>query len=344
MSVQPGQSPGDEPARNEGRFSALISSLTGATSAGRATRAARTTPAAPGGADPPVQAEPEQATPGRANRAEAEQATPGQANRAEAEQATPGQGSRAGADGGQAAPARPTFTAGAAGPATVVPREPAGTPGPGGSGRPDGLSSRVRRAPAPPGTPADAASTGAARAPVPPGTPADAASAGAVPAPVPPPSVPPARVAPAAPAPAPGTPAPVPPAAVTRAPVPPDDDRTRALPQLAAAATDAPLLEDAEALRKRWQRVQAGFVDGPQEAVGQAADLIEQTAQALIGALRQRQRELRVMWERGAAAAPPHGEAAGSPDGEAASRAPDTEHLRQMMQRYRALFNQLCRP
>ena len=120
------------------------------------------------------------------------------------------------------------------------------------------------------------------------------------------------------------------------APAVPDEEGAQALSWPAAAGLDEALLADVAALRARWQRVQGSFVDGPQEAVGDAADLIEQTAQALVGALRQRQRQLRVMWENGADAA--------SADGEPASRGPDTEHLRLMMQRYRALFNQLCRP
>jgi hypothetical protein len=108
-------------------------------------------------------------------------------------------------------------------------------------------------------------------------------------------------------------------------------------PPPAAAGLDEPLLGDAEGLRTRWQHVQASFVDDPQVAVGEAADLIEQTAQAMVGALRQRQRQLRVMWEGG-----PAGDAA--PAGsEPAGRGQDTEHLRQMMRHYRALFNQLAR-
>ncbi|HEY1819359.1 MAG TPA: hypothetical protein VGG83_05480 [Trebonia sp.] len=106
-------------------------------------------------------------------------------------------------------------------------------------------------------------------------------------------------------------------------------------------ATDGPvnlLLGDADRLRGRWQHAQAGFVDDPREAVGEAADLIEQTAQALVIALRQQQRELRVMWEHG----PADDSVTGG--GEPAAPASDTEHLRLMMQRYRALFNQLCRP
>lgn len=137
---------------------------------------------------------------------------------------------------------------------------------------------------------------------------------------------------------------------VSVVPAPADEDATRALPRPAPADMNEPLLGDAAALRVRWQRVQAGFVDDPREAVGDAADLIEQTAQALVGALRQRQRRLRVMWERGPAddgaaegeAAADSGEAASG--GAATARGADTEHLRLMMQRYRALFNQLCRP
>ena len=103
-------------------------------------------------------------------------------------------------------------------------------------------------------------------------------------------------------------------------------------PAPAAAGPDVALLGDAAELRTRWQRAQAGFIDDPQEAVGEAADLIEQTAQSLVIALRQRQRELRVEWER-------RGDP-GAPD----AVTPDTEQLRLIMQRYRALFNQLCRP
>lgn len=114
------------------------------------------------------------------------------------------------------------------------------------------------------------------------------------------------------------------------------DAGNRPLP--ATAGLDEPLLSDAAGLRARWQQVQAGFVDDPRESVGNAADLIEQTAQALVGALRQRQRQLRVMWEGG-----PAGDSAPA-DGESATRGADTEHLRQMMRQYRALFNQLCRP
>jgi hypothetical protein len=117
-----------------------------------------------------------------------------------------------------------------------------------------------------------------------------------------------------------------------------DVDRMWARPPAATPALDEPLLGDADGFRARWQRAQAGFIDDPREAVGDAADLIEQTAQALVGALRQRQRQLRVQWERGPADDTAPADGADGPSGA------DTEHLRLMMQRYRALFNQLCRP
>lgn len=120
-----------------------------------------------------------------------------------------------------------------------------------------------------------------------------------------------------------------------------DGDRPDEWPLPTINGLDEPLLGDVDAIRARWERVQAGFVDDPKEAVGDAADLIEQTAQALVGSLRQRQRQLRVLWERG----PADGAADGTApvDGDSRNGA-DTEHLRLMMQRYRSLFNQLARP
>jgi hypothetical protein len=231
-----------------------------------------------------------------------------------------------------AAPAQPTFTARPDGPATAVP-EPAFAPD--DAAAPD---STLPDAPAlgpDDGAPNELAAVPAAdlaAEPAPPAGPVPAGDAvpGAGPVPV------------ADPAPGDDLPA-------------ADEDRTRARPLPTTAGLDEPLLSDADGLRTRWQRVQAGFVDDPQEAVGEAADLIEQTAQAMVGALRQRQRQLRVMWESGAAGGPLSGNAApgddpvsgDSPvpgDGATGARGQDTEHLRQMMRHYRALFNQLCRP
>ena len=96
-------------------------------------------------------------------------------------------------------------------------------------------------------------------------------------------------------------------------------------------------------LRARWQRVQGDFVDDPQAAVGAADNLVGQTVEALVDAVRQRQRQLRTAWERGTADGSPAAADGRTPTAMAPG-VPDTEQLRLMMQRYRALFNELCRP
>ena len=65
-----------------------------------------------------------------------------------------------------------------------------------------------------------------------------------------------------------------------------------------SAGLDGPLLSDADELRTSWPRIQAAFVDDPREAVADAAGLVEHAAQALTSALRQRQRQLRAVWDR----------------------------------------------
>lgn len=96
---------------------------------------------------------------------------------------------------------------------------------------------------------------------------------------------------------------------------------------------NAPLLGDPVGLRASWQQAAAEFVDDPRAAVADAAELVEHTAQTLIGALQQRQRQLRGQWETGTTA----GVSGSGP----ANGATDTEELRHLMQSYRALFNQL---
>jgi hypothetical protein len=100
---------------------------------------------------------------------------------------------------------------------------------------------------------------------------------------------------------------------------------------------NAPLLGDAVGLRASWQQAAAAFVDDPRAAVADAAELVEHMAQTLIGALQQRQRQLRGQWEIGTAAGPNGSDAT---VGEASGTV-DTEELRHLMQSYRALFNQL---
>ena len=117
------------------------------------------------------------------------------------------------------------------------------------------------------------------------------------------------------------------------------------------ADLDGPLLSDADELRTSWPRIQAAFVDDPREAVADAAGLVEHAAQALTSALRQRQRQLRAVWDRdgmpdGTQYADSGGTAPGAaaPDGDRqAADGPDTEQLRLLIQRYRRLFDQLSR-
>jgi len=106
-----------------------------------------------------------------------------------------------------------------------------------------------------------------------------------------------------------------------------------------SSATDldpnAPLLGDSVNLRASWQQAQAGFVDDPRAAVAEAAELVEHTAQTLIGSLQQRQRALRTQWDNNGS-----GETGAATTGELS----DTEQLRHLMQNYRNLFNQLVQP
>jgi hypothetical protein len=108
-----------------------------------------------------------------------------------------------------------------------------------------------------------------------------------------------------------------------------------------APATDfdpnAPLLGDSVSLRASWQQAAAEFVDDPRAAVADAAELVEHTAQTLIGALQQRQRQLRGRWENGTTAGVNGSDATVN----GANGTVDTEELRHLMQSYRALFNQL---
>jgi hypothetical protein len=132
------------------------------------------------------------------------------------------------------------------------------------------------------------------------------------------------------------------PAPVTT-PVPTFQPRPAPVPPPTEPDFAAPLLSGSAELRARWQRVQGDFVDDPQAAVSDADALVGQTAEALVNAVRQRQRQLRAAWEHAPADASPTAADGRTPTAMAPG-VPDTEQLRLMMQRYRALFNELCRP
>ena len=118
-----------------------------------------------------------------------------------------------------------------------------------------------------------------------------------------------------------------------------------------AADLDGPLLADTGELNASWQRIQVAFIDDPQEAVADAAELVDHMGQVLVSALRQRQQQLRAMWDRDGMTDGVDYADSGSPAGTVSSEGdrpaaggPDTEQLRLLIRRYRALFNELCRP
>jgi hypothetical protein len=94
---------------------------------------------------------------------------------------------------------------------------------------------------------------------------------------------------------------------------------------------DGPLIGDTAGLRVSWQRVQAEFVDDPREAVADAAALVEHVTQTLVGTLRQRQQQLRGMWDDNAAQATFTSDGMGTPDDVRAAdsgRVPASDDLR----------------
>jgi hypothetical protein len=102
---------------------------------------------------------------------------------------------------------------------------------------------------------------------------------------------------------------------------------------LADDTLDGPLLADATQLQENWHQVQASFIDDPRSSVAEAAALVDHAAQALVGALQQRQRRLHESWDSAS------GETTDTDE-----ESLDTEQLRIAMRRYRALFTYICQP
>jgi hypothetical protein len=78
---------------------------------------------------------------------------------------------------------------------------------------------------------------------------------------------------------------------------------------------------DEERFRQRWGDAQARFVDDPQEAVRTADGLVAELMQALAQGFSEHKGRLEAQWQRGGN--------------------PDTEELRQALQRYRSFFDRL---
>ena len=86
---------------------------------------------------------------------------------------------------------------------------------------------------------------------------------------------------------------------------------------------DVALLDPAEGqrFRQRWDDVQARFVDDPREAVQTADGLVAELMQSLAGSFNEHKGRLESAWQSG--------------------DNPDTEELRQALQRYRSFFDRL---
>jgi hypothetical protein len=79
--------------------------------------------------------------------------------------------------------------------------------------------------------------------------------------------------------------------------------------------------DDAQRFRDRWESVQAGFVDKPQETVEEADDLVRDLVQELTAGFVQRREKLEGQWKEGDDAS--------------------TEDLRVALTHYRSFFNRL---
>lgn len=85
----------------------------------------------------------------------------------------------------------------------------------------------------------------------------------------------------------------------------------------------APLLanEDAESFRRRWEKLQTGFVDQPRQMVEQADGLVGELMEQLSAGFREERSSLEEQWEQGDDVS--------------------TEDLRVALTRYRSFFNRL---
>ena len=90
---------------------------------------------------------------------------------------------------------------------------------------------------------------------------------------------------------------------------------------LPAESAESPAASASASLSERWHEIQAMFVDDPRSSAEMAADLVDESVQALVASVRQQQDSLLAAW---------HGENA------------DTEELRTAVQHYRAFGGRLA--
>jgi hypothetical protein len=103
----------------------------------------------------------------------------------------------------------------------------------------------------------------------------------------------------------------------------PDSDQPPADGRSDGASGEMALLGSADEsrFRERWGDAQARFVDDPQEAVRTADGLVAELMQSLAQGFSEHKERLEAQWQRGGD--------------------PDTEELRQALQRYRSFFDRL---
>jgi hypothetical protein len=91
----------------------------------------------------------------------------------------------------------------------------------------------------------------------------------------------------------------------------------------ATAEEHRPLLpaEDTESFRKKWERIQAGFVDEPRHSVEEADKLVAQIMKRLAASFAAERESLEGQWDRGDEVG--------------------TDDLRIALQRYRSFFDRL---
>jgi hypothetical protein len=105
------------------------------------------------------------------------------------------------------------------------------------------------------------------------------------------------------------------------------DEAVTSRPQAAADVESgeerAPLLanEEAQRFRRRWEDLQAGFVDEPRQMVEEADDLVGELMKQLTAGFSDERSNLEAQWERGEDVS--------------------TEELRVALTRYRSFFNRL---
>jgi hypothetical protein len=102
-----------------------------------------------------------------------------------------------------------------------------------------------------------------------------------------------------------------------------DDLASAAVSEPAQADVDAPLLpsEQLSEFEQRWQRIQAGFVDEPHQAVEEADRLVADLIERLATSFSESRSRLETQWEQGDNAS--------------------TEELRIAFMRYRSFFKRL---